>query len=142
MNGKIPKLEQHRSKWKAALKKQHHALRTSPALRNSEAPVSLLLFNLFALQTTVTALPDANATGKVVKVGTNLVIGAAKLALTSDPRALYQAGSQLASEVYEKVKRLQAEFYAQQLLAFFLRPLQADMLTVAEVGVPTVPNLL
>ena len=134
MSGKIPELEHHRPEWKVALKKQHHALRKSPALRNSEAPVSLLLFNLFALQTTVTALPDANATGKAAKLGANLAIGVAKLAMTSDPRALFQAGAQLASEAYEKAKRMQAAFYAQQLSAFFLRPLQADTLTVAEVG--------
>ena len=134
MNGKIPTLEQHRSEWKAALKQQHHALRKSPALRNSEAPVSLLQFNLFALQTTVTALPDANATGKVVKAGVKFAAGLAKFAMTSDPRALFQAGAQLGSVLYEKAKRMHAAFYAQQLSAFFLRPLQADKLTVAEVG--------
>ena len=134
MSGKMPDLEQYRSEWKAALKKQHRTLRKSSALRKSEAPVSLLQFYLFALQTTVTALPDANATGKVVKAGVKFAAGLAKFAMTSDPRALFQAGAQLASAAYDKAKRMQAEFYAQQLSAFFLRPLQADMLTMAEVG--------
>ena len=134
MSGKIPELEHHRPEWKVALKKQHHALRKSPALRNSEAPVSLLQLNLFALQTTVTALPDANAPGRAVKVGANLAIGVGKIVMTGDPRALFQAGAQLGSVLYEKAKRMHAAFYAQQLSAFFLRPLQADTLTVAEVG--------
>lgn len=136
MSAKVPGLEDDRPGWTDALKTLHQAIRKSPALRKSEAPVSLLEFLAFTLQTTVTALPNADGTGKWVNVGANLVVGAAKLAFTSDPRALMQGVGELAGEAFDKAKRKYYAFYAQQLSFFALRVYQPDPIMLKEVRLP------
>lgn len=133
MSATVPGLEEHRPEWKAGLKQLQKAVTKSPALHKSEAPVSLLQFFLFAVQTAATALPNTDAKGKMIKAGVNLAAGVAKFAVTSDPRALMQSVAGLAGEAFEEMKRKYAEFYAKQLAYLLLRSLQAQILTVGEV---------
>ena len=134
MSAKVPDLEQSRPEWTKILKKEFKAIRNSPALRKSEAPVSLLQFLVFSLQTTITALPDANASGKALKAGANLIAGMAKLAVTSDPRAVIQSATQIAGDAIDTAKRMHALFYAKQLMYCAIRPIQAKSLSLEEVS--------
>ena len=138
MSPKVPDLEQSRPEWTKILKKHFQAIRKSPTLRKSEAPASLLQLQCFALQTTITALPDAEAAGKMIKAGVNLFKGFAKLAVTNDPRAVLQGVAGLAGEAFEAAKRAHAEFYAKHIAFYILRSLKADIVSLEEVRPPRV----
>ena len=134
----MPRLENHRLNWTSLLKKEFKAMRKSPTLRKSEAPVSLLQLQCFALETTIIALPDAEATGKMIKAGVNLVKGFVKFAVTSDPRAVLKSVADCGSLSFEAAKRAHAEYYAKHIAFYILRSLKADIVSLEEVRPPRV----
>ena len=135
--------EQHREKWHDALAALQGKLTKSKALRKSDAPVSLLQFFIFALQTAVTALPNANATGKIVHASVNFLVGTVKSAVTSDPRAFIQGALTLAGVAWDAMHRRVAEYYCRQFSFFAIRAARADLQTLkGEVSVKYSTHIL
>ena len=128
--------EQHREEWHGALAALQKKLTKSQALRKSDAPVSLLQFFIFALQTTVTALPNANANGKMVHASVNFLVGTVKSVVTSDPRAFIQGALTLAGVAWDAMHRRVAEYYCRLFSFFSMRAAQGDLQTLqGEVSV-------
>lgn len=82
-------------------------------------PLSLPL----SLQVSVTALPDAGTTIKVLGAAAHLVAGSVKTLLQGNPGELFRGLNQLGGVALDTMKRTYANYYHRQFLLFSRQPM-------------------